>query len=185
MRRVPSMRTVKRPASLRILRCCETAGRLIGNVSASSPTACGFRTSSSKMSRRVGSPARPASQLGSSSLTVSIHLRKIWMSSGQEPMDRLVRKGALQRSLRRRRRRATYRRSGPTRRRGANGRTHRRPRAGFVARRSPPRARAPSARRGRALALRRFPNSANGARSARPTASRCAFAPAARAISAK
>src|SRR3989442_662224 len=52
---VPSLRTIRRPASLSTLRCWETAGRETGSASASSPTARGRRERRSKISRRVGS----------------------------------------------------------------------------------------------------------------------------------
>src|SRR6476620_561746 len=56
MRRVPLALSVTRPASLSTFRCWETAGRLTGNASASSPTARGRSARHSKMARRVGSP---------------------------------------------------------------------------------------------------------------------------------
>src|ERR1700737_5270182 len=55
MFRVPSVRTITRPASLSPLKCWETAGRETGSASASSPTARGRRERRSKISRRVGS----------------------------------------------------------------------------------------------------------------------------------
>src|SRR3954468_8419241 len=57
MRRLPSARSVTRPASLSTLRCWDTAGRLTGSSRASSPTARGRSARRSKISRRVGSPS--------------------------------------------------------------------------------------------------------------------------------
>src|SRR6478609_89491 len=56
MRRVPCGCTTTRPESLRILRCCDTAGRLIGRPSASSATEAGRLASSRRIRRREGSP---------------------------------------------------------------------------------------------------------------------------------
>src|SRR5689334_11443388 len=57
MRRLPARRSITRPASLRILRCCETAGRLTGSSRASSPTGRPPSARRSKMARLVGSPS--------------------------------------------------------------------------------------------------------------------------------
>src|SRR5438046_7612267 len=55
MRRVPSLRSDTRPASLSTLRCCDTAGRLTGRSWAISPTGFGPSRSRSNTVRRVGS----------------------------------------------------------------------------------------------------------------------------------
>src|ERR671935_2359525 len=54
-RRVPSRRSVTRPASFSTRRCCDTAGRLTGSSRASSPTGRGPWRRRSKTARRVGS----------------------------------------------------------------------------------------------------------------------------------
>src|ERR671935_1005521 len=54
-RRVPSRRSVTRPASFSTRRCCDTAGRLTGRSRAMSPTGRGPWRRRSKTARRVGS----------------------------------------------------------------------------------------------------------------------------------
>jgi hypothetical protein len=51
------------PASLSTLRCCETAGRLIGSSAASAPTARGRSAWRSKIARLLGSPSAVQSSI--------------------------------------------------------------------------------------------------------------------------
>src|SRR5438067_7594477 len=55
MRRVPSLRSSTKPASLSTFKCCDTAGRLTGSPRAISPTGLGPLRSRSSTARRVGS----------------------------------------------------------------------------------------------------------------------------------
>src|SRR6476660_3984621 len=57
MRRVPCGSSTTSPASFSRRRCRDTAGRLIGNASATSPTDRPPAASSSTMARRLGSPS--------------------------------------------------------------------------------------------------------------------------------
>src|SRR5262245_12573044 len=54
---VPTARSVTSPALFRTFRCCDTAGRLIGSSSASSPTARGRSARHVTMASLVGSPS--------------------------------------------------------------------------------------------------------------------------------
>ncbi|SLJ82697.1 Uncharacterised protein [Mycobacteroides abscessus subsp. abscessus] len=77
MRRVPCAVATTSPPSRSTRRCCETAWRVIGSDSASSPTDEGLRASRSKIARRVGSPRIARSTSLKAATFVSIGFQKL------------------------------------------------------------------------------------------------------------